>query len=525
MQLYASGYNIKQIQQETLIKHLAISAYFRQNNIKAKTLIQRILLKNNITSQEICSLYDSGKTFKQIQAVSGIGRIGLSKIIKLCKNAKNLRVLQRFSKMNKTQQQIIKLYKTRTYTIKDLAIQSGVGVKIIKNILRENNICIKKSTVIYDMAALQDDILVKYYLDDKKSIMEIALIQGHGKHKRIRNRLKKLNVYVKNIQSYKYNNQLICELWNNYYDLCEKNKVKNIKKKKENINNKQKFFLKNKNYKNLTITNQSQLKEKLYQLKVINKMKASDICTIIGLEKTQSVYQLCKYFNIPSIPPHQVKISDSQKQYFTKEKMYEMHIQNNMSIAEIAKFLQCVHLTVKRKLNQFNIPIRKHGGSTIPQKQIIEFIKSINNNIQIRQSDRKIISPLQIDIVLPELKLAIEFNGSYWHSIESMKYKNDINFHYKKLMMVNQKGYRLINVWEDDWQFNKQKVKYIIKNAINNEQVFDFQKREIKIRLDYEDPKILLKNGYILKQTILPVPHFRHGKIVYDCGHQIFQRK
>ena len=33
-------------------------------------------------------------------------------------------------------------------------------------------------------------------------------------------------------------------------------------------------------------------------------MKASDICTIIGLEKTQSVYQLCKYFNIPSIPPH-----------------------------------------------------------------------------------------------------------------------------------------------------------------------------------------------------------------------------
>ncbi len=45
------------------------------------------------------------------------------------------------------------------------------------------------------------------------------------------------------------------------------------------------------------------------------------------------------------------------------------------------------------------------------------------------ENDRQLIKPYELDIVIPELKLAIEFNGTYWHSDNI---KNDINYHLNK---------------------------------------------------------------------------------------------
>jgi len=45
---------------------------------------------------------------------------------------------------------------------------------------------------------------------------------------------------------------------------------------------------------------------------------------------------------------------------------------------------------------------------------LVEFVKSLN--IPIQHSNRTIIAPLELDIVIPSKKLAIEFNGNYWHS-------------------------------------------------------------------------------------------------------------
>ena len=44
------------------------------------------------------------------------------------------------------------------------------------------------------------------------------------------------------------------------------------------------------------------------------------------------------------------------------------------------------------------------------------------------QNDRNLIKPYQLDIIIPKIKLAIQFNGLYWHSIDKMP----LGFHLMK---------------------------------------------------------------------------------------------
>ena len=50
-----------------------------------------------------------------------------------------------------------------------------------------------------------------------------------------------------------------------------------------------------------------------------------------------------------------------------------------------------------------------------------------------------------MDIYIPSLKLAIEVNGSYWHSVE---YKSSL-YHINKSLLLTDHGIRCIFIWDD----------------------------------------------------------------------------
>jgi G:T-mismatch repair DNA endonuclease (very short patch repair protein) len=85
-----------------------------------------------------------------------------------------------------------------------------------------------------------------------------------------------------------------------------------------------------------------------------------------------------------------------------------------------------------------------------------------NNNINYIKKDRKILDGLEIDIYLPEYKLAIEINGVYWHS-ELFK---DKYYHLEKTKLCNQNNIDLIHIWEDDWRNKSDIIKSILLNRI-----------------------------------------------------------
>ena len=99
-----------------------------------------------------------------------------------------------------------------------------------------------------------------------------------------------------------------------------------------------------------------------------------------------------------------------------------------------------------------------------PEYEIISFLK-LHTNCEIFHGARNILSDgKELDIYIPDKKLAIEFNGLYWHS-ELTGNKNKW-YHLNKTLECEKLGIRLIHIFEDEWINNHDIVKSRILNAI-----------------------------------------------------------
>jgi len=87
----------------------------------------------------------------------------------------------------------------------------------------------------------------------------------------------------------------------------------------------------------------------------------------------------------------------------------------------------------------------------------------IQNNLKIEENTYSIIPPLSLDIYIPSLKIALEYNGVYWHS-ELYKHRD---YHLNKTELCNENGIKLLHVWEDDWNYKNEIIKSMILNQLN----------------------------------------------------------
>lgn len=101
-----------------------------------------------------------------------------------------------------------------------------------------------------------------------------------------------------------------------------------------------------------------------------------------------------------------------------------------------------------------------NSNSSSYENEIIEWLKS--NNEYVESRNRNIIGNLELDIYIPNKKVAIEFNGLYWHSD---RFKNKY-YHVEKTKRCDNIGIDLLHIFEDDWNNKKDIVKSIIKNKL-----------------------------------------------------------
>lgn len=86
-----------------------------------------------------------------------------------------------------------------------------------------------------------------------------------------------------------------------------------------------------------------------------------------------------------------------------------------------------------------------NNGPTQLEEKVVTYLKTLGIT-NIKQSDREILSGLELDIYLPDYKIAIEINGNRFHS-DLFKKRN---YHLKKTEECARKGIRLIHIWECD---------------------------------------------------------------------------
>lgn len=147
-------------------------------------------------------------------------------------------------------------------------------------------------------------------------------------------------------------------------------------------------------------------------------------------------------------------------------------------------------------------PYRHTSGSGCPkcvhhiskgENDIFEYVKSLLVDKDVIQSEKNLISPKEIDIYIPSLKIGIEYNGLYWHS------NINKNNHLEKLNLLNKQGIKLIQVFEDEYENKKDIVFSKIAHLIGVQQ--DLQKimgRKCDIKeIDSCDAKAFLEKYHI----------------------------
>lgn len=97
------------------------------------------------------------------------------------------------------------------------------------------------------------------------------------------------------------------------------------------------------------------------------------------------------------------------------------------------------------------------------EQSLFEYIRSLDADIEIIQSDKKVLKGKELDIYVPSKNIAIEFNGLFWHSENAGK---DKHYHYDKWKACKDKGIQLIQIWEDEWNRNEEQIKRMIAHKL-----------------------------------------------------------
>ena len=115
------------------------------------------------------------------------------------------------------------------------------------------------------------------------------------------------------------------------------------------------------------------------------------------------------------------------------------------TVQQLADFVGMSHSAVGAKLKAHNLYSEVSSGF---QNNVILFLKQFIDNSEMHINTRNLIHPLEIDIFIPSKNVAIECNGTYWHSELNGRGKE---YHLNKSQLLKDKGIHLIHIWEHEW--------------------------------------------------------------------------
>jgi hypothetical protein len=136
-------------------------------------------------------------------------------------------------------------------------------------------------------------------------------------------------------------------------------------------------------------------------------------------------------------------------------------------------------------------------NSSSNEREIREFVEKLLPNEKIIFNDRRILDGKEIDILIPNKRIAIEHNGIFWHSEKAGVSKE---YHLDKTNLCKNQSYEMIHIFEDEWSYKKDLVKNKLSYKLNKDSLI-YYKCDI-VELDKNETKIFIKNNdlYELKE-------------------------
>jgi len=133
------------------------------------------------------------------------------------------------------------------------------------------------------------------------------------------------------------------------------------------------------------------------------------------------------------------------------------------------------------------------NGCSEGEREVYEWI--LQQEPTARTRVRDVIPPMELDIYIPEKNLAIEYCGLYWHSDAGGK---DHRYHLNKHLLCEEKGIRLITLFEDEWQDHPERVKATLGHFLGNSPPGVYARKTTIQEISWAEAKTFLERHHLL---------------------------
>lgn len=176
----------------------------------------------------------------------------------------------------------------------------------------------------------------------------------------------------------------------------------------------------------------------------------------------------------------------------TCEQIAEKILSSRATVSKWLKF----HEIETRNPNEYERKIYKVSNE---EQELLTFIEGIYEG-EIIRSNRSLLKGKKIDIYLPKLNLAIEYNGLYTHSYKPWEVTEALikgpNYHLNKTINCSKQGIQLLHIFSDEWILKKEIVKSLIMNKLRlNKKIFARKCNIIEVKT--HEKNIFLNQNHI----------------------------
>ena len=155
----------------------------------------------------------------------------------------------------------------------------------------------------------------------------------------------------------------------------------------------------------------------------------------------------------------QIQVLNNKKEF----KEFILALDEKPYIDDLCKLLSVNKSSIIKAIHKYEVDnlVKFMHAESYMEKDIYNLVSRYCSNIQ--RHCKNIIYPYELDIYIPAKRIAIEFNGNYWHSsIFKDKY-----YHQLKTVMCLDNNIHLIHISEYEWVNNRQAIERFIHNILN----------------------------------------------------------
>lgn len=230
---------------------------------------------------------------------------------------------------------------------------------------------------------------------------------------------------------------------------------------------------------------------------------------LIAEELEISTMPVTKWIKIHKIP--EVKYNCSNPNALAKltdrDWLYTQHKIHKKKCDDIGNELNISKSTVSVWLSKHNIQSnevnsydRNHVTVSNECQEIVNYIQSIYQG-SIQLNNRTILNGLELDIYLPDINLAIEYNGVYSHLYrpeeDSFSSRKDSKYHLHKTVECEKQNIQLIHIFSDSWKNKKDIWKSHIKNKLKGFNIKVYARKCVIREIDVRTKNVFLEENHL----------------------------